>query len=422
MQNKVRYLHILMSHDSARTTASLNWSAFLKKFPGEHIILTRPELIKGLEGNQNFSELHCLDVGFMQKISFTPLLGDQTAFQFFWKAVRELSQSKWDRIFNLGTDALSTSLATLFVSGPVVGSFKQGAHSFCNNSPLKLNAILARWKMGHPSISQLLSNKAFQQLDLAPWEEQLSRVLELKSQKKVSGIKNTLVGLRLTEANSVEENVLTFLGQVFTLVALDEVTEKILSACHSSHIQLDRTQNEVLFDVVLTDTHRSINLWAPTINLTGLSVDELTEKLSDILPMSFAKWASLSFMFDYLGSSKCSLLAEKILSRNERQALQPFLHHEVMQLRDFAKLMLENFRRPDTEAIRMLELQLAEKGGLLAFVAAIELSLTERLDNLIIEQDLSQLKRRLRSLNEFYERLHRACTLEIPKTDLALTL
>jgi hypothetical protein len=173
---------------------------------------------------------------------------------------------------------------------------------------------------------------------------------------------------------------------------------------------------------MLTDGPNSQTMWIPGHNIADITVDELTEKLSDILPLSFAKWAALSFLFDYLGSSKCSLLAEKILARYERQALQPFLHHEVMQLRDFAKGMLDNIRRPDAEAIRLLEVQLAEKAGLLGFVAGIELSLSERLDNLITEQDLAQLKRRLRSLNEFYERLHRACTIEIPKTDLALTL
>jgi hypothetical protein len=422
MQNKARYLHILLSEEAIAATTALNWSLLTRKHPGEHIVVTRKELVVRTKAYEQFTVVHELDMSFMQKIAFTPLLGDQTAFQFFWNSLSEISRSKWDRVFNFGTDALSISLTSLFSSSNILGATKTQGSATCSNSPLKLSAILARWKLGHPIVSQMLVAKAMQQLELAPWEESLSRTLEIKSQKRISGIKNTLIGLRLYGAQTVSENVLAFLGQVFTVVAADTFTSDILTSLQITHLHGEGLPQEIMLDVLLTDGPQPQTMWIPSHNITDITVEELTEKLSDILPLSFAKWAALSFLFDYLGSSKCSLLAEKILARYERQALQPFLHHEVLQLRDFAKGMLDNIRRPDAEAIRLLEVQLAERAGLLGFVAAIELSLSERLDNLIAEQDLAQLKRRLRSLNEFYERLHRACTIEIPKTDLALTL
>jgi hypothetical protein len=425
MLNNTRYLHIMLNTDAATRMTVLNQHLLKRKYPGEHVALVRQEDVEQMHTLDLFEEIHALDCTYLQKAAFSPLLGDATAFSVLWDCVYPLTQSAWARVFNMGGSQIETAVASLFNPSNVIGTFQHRGQTLCQDSPLKLAKLLADWNMSHPVLKATLHKKSLQQLDFAGIERALQQVGEIKSRKTQSSLETVIVGIRLQDFSEAQELTLGFLSQIFTVVALNTVTRNGLAAIGINAIDWsDRAPEDSLFlDLIVHDSNQQEDFWQQTIDIRHKSSDELTNRLAEILPPNLTKWSCLSFLFDYLGQPKLALQSEKILTRYDRQALQPFLYQEVLNLRDFAKIMLEGLRKQGTGHHSLLQDYWATRPAVLSFVSAIELSLSPSLFPMFRnDQDVISVKNRLRLLNGFYERIHRACTLDIPKTDLALTL
>ncbi len=425
MLNNTRYLHIMLSADAGTRMTVLSQHLLKRKHPGEHVALVRQEDVEQIRALDLFQEIHALDCTYLQKAAFSPLLGDATAFNVLWECVYPLTQISWARVFNMGGSQIETAVASLFNPPTVIGTVQQNGQTICQDSPLKLAKLLCDWRMSHPVIKGTLHKKSLQQLDFASTERAMQQIGEIKSLKTSSTLKTVVVGIRLQDFSEVQDSTLEFLSQIFTLVALNTVTRNGLAALGISAIDWsDRATEDSLFlDLILQDSNQHEDFWQQAMDIRHKSSDELTESLAEMLPTNLSKWSCLSFLFDYFAQPKLALQSEKILTRYDRQALQPFLYQEVLNLKDFAKIMLEGLRKQGTGHHSLLQDYWATRPSVLSFVSAIELSLSPSLVPMFRhDQDVILVKNRLRLLNGFYERIHKACTLDIPKTDLALTL
>ncbi len=424
MLNNTRHLHIILNAASLHSFAKLNLALLKRKFPGEHVVLLGSDNIDEARGLDFFHEFHVLDCQFIQKSAFSPLLGDATAFAALWETVKPLTESKWMRIFNLGGTPCETALASLF-QAPILGPERKNAQSLCQDSPLKLQQLLWQWKMNEPWLQNILQRRSLHQLDFTSIEKSLQQVTDLRSHKGEERVRGVLAGVRLTGDERVEPATLDFLQQLFRLVALDTATAQQLTALGIKHIDWSQTPAEeaLLLDLIIQDVSGKETFWHHPIDIRDKLPEDLTDKIAELVPRNFSKWACLSFFFDYLAQPRLALMSEKMLTRYDRLTLQPFLHQEVLALKDFAKLLLDGIRRQGSGKLDVLTQYWESHPSILSFVAAIELSLHPALRPIFRnDQDVLAVKNRLRTLNALYERLHKAFTLEMPKTDLALTL
>lgn len=425
MLNNTKYLHILLSSTSVAIAEGLDAHQLKRKFPGEHFALVRTDMMDEIKELALFHHIHDVDIEFIQRSAFSPLLGDATSFKTMWNSLQPLAREKWARIFNLSSEKLETSVASLFTDIPIMGSHRLENSTVCNESPLKLATLLKQWGMSHPLIDQLLYRKSLNQIDVSPIETYLKKTTEYKMAHRRGDLKGILVGVSLRESNPDDRASIQFIGQLFTLVALDTFTRNILEQYGLTSIDWSEAnpELELFLDMNVTDSTKNPSNWDRTINISGKDPDELTEKIAEIIPSNFSKWACLSFLFDYLGYPKLAHVSEQMITRYDKNSLSPFLHQDVLALKGFAKILLEGLRRQGLTHNNLLADYWAQHPGTLSFICAIELSLQPCLTPLFrYDQDVMAIKNRLRTLNHFFERMHKACTLEMPTTDLALTL
>jgi hypothetical protein len=425
MLNNTKYLHLLLSSSSTAIAEGLDAHQLKRKFPGEHIALVRSESRDIILALGIFHQVHEIDIEFMQKSAFSPLLGDATSFKVLWNTLMPLVQEKWARIFNLSCERLETSVASLFGNTPVLGACRKENITLCHESPLKLSSLLNQWGMSHSLIDQFLYRKALNQIDISAVETFLKKVYGYKSAHSRGDLKAILVGMSLSNNNPDDRASIEFIGQLFTLISLDTKTSDILENYGLNYIDWSDTNPdlELFLDMNVTDSIQMAKDWDRSLNISGKDPDELTEKIAGIIPSNFSKWACLSFLFDYLGYAKLAHGSEQMITRYDKNSLAPFLHQDVLALKGFAKILLEGLRRQGLTNNNLLADYWSQNPGTLSFICAIELSLQPSLDPLFRnDHDVMAIKNRLRSLNHFFEKMHKACTLEMPTTDLALTL
>ena len=399
-----RQLHLLMGKGALAIWANVNITQFNKKFPGDHIALVRPEDKAAAEAVGLFAEVHTLNLSYLQRSSFSPLLGDEIAFHAFYEAIRPLTTQKWSRLFNLQSSNIDTALSELFNAQAVIGACARGNERRCQEAPIKLLALLDQWGMGHGAITKWLTTKTFGQLDWMATEVSLQKVIECKNQKTTNTLKTLMVGIDATQFRQDNPDEFALLEQFFTVVDLAS-EDPIMS---------------LLVDLVID--HKNTK-WNFSVPLNRIDPDSLSELLPEAIERSLNKWACLSSLFDYLGNARAALAAEKIIARYDRDALQQFLFNHVMGLKNFARILLDGLRKQGSNLQAPLEAYWSANPNIISFTSAVELSLHSSMAPLIRhEADVLAIKRRMRTLNQFYERLHRATALEIPKTDLELTL
>lgn len=406
--NNTRQLHLMLGKGAMTALAQLNAHQLKKKYPGEHIALVRPEDKNMAEESGIFSEVHSIDLSYIQRSSFSPLLGDEQAFGTFYRSLAPLKEQKWSRIFNTKGRSIDTALTEIFQAENIVGAFALDNNKSCKEAPLKLLSLIDMWGMGHFTLETWLVAKTFGQLDWTTTEVCLQKIIEIKNQKNVNALKTIIVGLDLTSARELAPEKLALLEHLFTVV--DTSNE-------------DCAMNLFVDLFITTDNSPQKNFWNYSISLESADPDYLSEILGEAIPKNLNKWSSLAFLFDYLGNPRAALASEKIMARYDREALQQFLLNQVMNLKSFARILLDGLRKQSSDNKNILESYWPNNPGIISFVSAVELSLHQSITPLLRnDQDVLSIKGRMRSLNQFYERLHRATALEVPKTDLGLTL
>lgn len=404
LNESIRNLHLLTGKNSIAALANLNLGQFRKKYPGEHVAIVRAENRMEAESVGLFTEIHELNLSYIQRSSFSPLLGDEVAFHAFVQALHPLVKQKWSRLFNLKGCSLDTGLSELFSAQTVIGTCARNNERRCQEPPLKLTSLLEKWDMGQIDIQQWLMAKTFGLLEWSEIEPYLQKVIDAKAIRSTAPLRNLIVGVRAGELATSHPEELAMLQQLFTVVDL----------------QNEPAVMEFFCDISINGTSSA---WGHNVAINSIDLNALSDLLPQAMNRALSKWACLSFLFDFLGNARAALAAERILTRYDRDTLQQFLLEQVLELKTFARLLVGGARRQDGNVGVALSTYWQEHRGVITFASAVELSLRPNMVPLLSnDQDLAAVKKRMRLVNQFYERLHRACALEIPKTDLELTL
>jgi hypothetical protein len=408
-----------------KALSSIEIHALKKKFPGEHIALARKEYAERVKDTDLFHDVVSIDLRFIQKASFSPILGDSTAFKFMFNTLYPLTQIEWAKVFNYNSGPINNALTSILRTGQVLGPNIKQNEVLCSDSPLKLKELITNWNFGESNINSWLIRRSLSQLDMSRIEKVIAQVLEHKSGRAIGDLKGILVGVSLNSFDNDVREALLFAHETFSLVSLNPKTSKILSDLKLDFLDWTDTDPELLLllDMDLVDFQSSENFWSRSIDIRAKESSELSDIFADVLSKNFSKWTSLSFLFDYLGSAKLALACEKIISKYDRRFITGYLHEEVTGLKSFAKILLDSIRKHGSQSQEALTQYLANNPSTISFVTAIELSLNPNLVPLFrTDADLLGIKSRMRNLNAYYERLHKACSIDLPKTDLALTL
>lgn len=425
MLNNTKFLHLLLDDFNCTEINTIDPHTLKKKYPGEHIALTRCENFEKLKETGLFHDIITIDVRFIQKASFSPILGDSIAFKFLFKSLFPISQAVWTKIFNYNSGPLNNSLTAILGSGQVIGIEVKGDETLCNQSPLKLKQIITDWGLADTTLNSWLVRKSLCQLDISPIERVVSAVLEHKSNKSPGELKGLLAGVALESSGEDVQEALQFAHETFTLVSLNPLSSKVLGNLNLSFIDWTDKDPEsgLLLDMELVNFELKESHWSRSIDVRGKSSDELSDIFADVLSKNFSKWSSLAFLFDYLGSAKLALACEKIISKYDRRFIAAHLQDEISALKTFAKILLDSIRKQGSQSQEALTQHFSSTPSTISFVAAIELSLHPSLLPLYRnDSDLLAIKSRMRNLNSYYERIHKACNIDLPKSDLALTL
>jgi hypothetical protein len=397
-----RHLHLLLSPGDVAALEGLDADHFRRRFPGEHVALVSIAEADAARATDWFSEVRVLDLTFVQRVAYHPVLGDDIAFHHFQAVLAPLTGEGWGRIFNWSGSPLATALVPLLRGNPV-GRQARGAGEICAEPPLKAALLLERWQLLHPVLTGWLRAKTVGQVPWETIERDLVPVAQAKGGKHAHPLKSLVV---VVPVGAVALAQREWLEQLFTVV---EAPADSATAW--------------LADMVVGTTAAPAHPWSNNISTEALDPEALSARLGVLVPRALAKWTALAVLFDYLGNPRLSLAAEKILGRFDHDALHQFLASEILALKAFTKPLLEGMRRPAPDAGAALENFWGAHAGSVAFACAIELSLRPSVVPLLTgDGDWAAVRSRMRSLNQFYERLHRTSALELPKTDLALTL
>ena len=398
-----RHLHLLLSAGDAAALAGLDREHFRRRFPGDHVALTMAAEANAARACGLFADVLVLDLAFIQKVAFHPVLGDDLAFHHFQNELAPLTIEGWGRIFNWSGSSLATALVPL-LRGNAIGCQYRGDGAVCTEPPLKAALLLSRWRLLHPILDGWLRAKTVGQVPWEAIEQGLAPVAQVKGVKHDHPLKSLVVVV--PPATEITADQRDWLGQIFTLI----------------EAPLDGPA-AWFADMVVGESRFPSHPWDNHLSGEALDPEALSARLGVLVPRALAKWTALAVLFDYLGGARLSLVAEKIIGRYDHDALHQFLAGEVHALKAFTKPLLDGLRRPGPGAAEALENFWETHPGSVAFASAIELSLRPAVEPLLSgEGDWQAVKARMRALNQFYERLHRASALELPKTDLALTL
>lgn len=425
MLNNTKFLHLLLGDCDWNELHSFDPHSLKKKYPGEHIALTSSENCERLKELDLFHEIVSVDLRFIQKASFSPILGDSIAFKFLFKSLHPITQTVWTKVFNYSPGTLNNSLTAILCSEQVIGTQLKGNETLCLQSPLKLKHLISDWNLADTTINSWLVRKALSQLDISPIEKVVLDVLEHKSSKSPGELKGLLAGVAIESASENVQEALQFAHETFTLVSLNPLSSNVLRSLNLSFIDwTDRDpESKLLLDMELVNFNPQESPWSRSIDVRGKGSSELSDVFADVLSKNFSKWSSLAFLFDYLGSAKLALACEKIISRYDRRFTAAYLQDEISALKVFAKVLLDSIRKQGSQSQEAMTQHFSSTPSTISFVAAIELSLHPSLAPLYRnDSDLLAIKSRMRNLNSYYERIHKACNIDLPKSDLALTL
>lgn len=394
MQNN-KNIHFFFEEEISTFTDSINQNLFKRRYPGDHLAVHfgRTKVASGF-----FDEILFVNTDTFQKISQSPILGDEVVLNIIHKKLSHLIQEGFTWSFNLFGNKVCTAFQALFVAENFMGFNLQKQGEQCEDPGLRLLRLYMKLEKGNNLVTRSLLQKAIKQFDQETFKALLAPTIDHKLNIQVSGTKKILIENKATSFSDEDLNIISIASKHFTVMS-----NSILDA------------SDLMFDATL------ISSGEQGINISSLDSEEAMAKISLSTVGSINKWFTRLIFAEYLGLSKTSFAFEKLIATYPKELLQEFMIAQLGELKEFvAQVILSERQRSQIIAIEAIKKH-SRRLSPLSMTLAIHASQTSPSDADQAAR-IDTLKNRLRNLNSLYERIYRLCSIDIPKSDLALTL
>jgi hypothetical protein len=390
MQNN-KNIHFFYEDEISIFTESINQNLFKRRYPGVHLAV---HLGRSNISSAFFDEILFVNTDTFQKISQSPILGDEVVLNIIHKKFSNLIQEGFTWSFNLFGNKVCTTFQALLLAENHMG-FKGEQ---CEDPSLRLMRLYMKLEKGNSLVARSLLQKAIKQFDQENFKAFLAPTIDHKLNTQVSGTKKILIENKTTSFSDEDLNIISIASKHFTVLS-----NSILDA------------SDFMFDATLFSSGDQ------GVNISSLDLEEAMAKISLSTVGSINKWFVRLIFAEYLGLSKTSFALEKLIATYPKEMLQEFMIAQIGELKDFVTQVILSERQSNQiiamEAIKKHSCRLTP----LSMILAIHASQTN-LSDADQSAKIVTLKNRLRSLNSLYERIYRLCAIDIPKSDLALIL
>jgi hypothetical protein len=394
MQNN-KNIHFFFEDEISTFTDSINQNLFKRRYPGVHFAVHfgRSNISSGF-----FDEILFINTDTFKKISQSPILGDEVVLNIIHKKLSHIIQEGFTWSFNLFGNKVCTTFQALLKAENFMGFNLQAQGEQCEDPSLRLMRLYMKLEKGNSLVTRSLLQKATKQFDQESFKALLAPTIDHKLNSQVSGTKKILIKNNTTSLSDEDLNIISIASKHFTVLS-----NSILDA------------SDFMFDATLFSSGEQ------GINISSLDSEEAMAKISLSTVGSITKWFTRLIFAEYLGLSKTSFAFEKLIATYPKELLQEFMIAQLGELKDFvAQVILSERQRSQIIAIEAIKKH-SRRLSPLSMTLAIHASQTNPSD---ADQaaKIDTLKNRLRNLNSLYERIYRLCSIDIPKSDLALTL
>lgn len=394
MQNN-KSIHFFFEEEISTFTESVNQNLFKRRYPGEHFAV---HFGRNKISYSFFDDIILINTDTFQKISQSPVLGDEVVLNVIHQKLSHVTSEGFTWSFNLFGNKVSTTFQALLKAENFIGFNLQKQGEQCEDPGLRLMRHYTKLENGNNLVTRSLLQKATKQFDQETFKALLAPTIDLKLNTQLSGAKKILIENKSTSFSDEDLNVISIASKHFTVM---------------SNSTLD--VSDLVFDATL------ISSGEQGINISYLDSDEAMAIISLSTVGSINKWFTRLIFAEYLGLSKTSFAFEKLIATYPKELLQEFMITQLGELKDFvAQVILSERQRSQIIALEAIKKH-SQRLSPLSMTLAIHASQTNPND---IDQGarIDTLKSRLRNLNSLYERIYRLCSIDIPKSDLALTL
>lgn len=394
MQN-TKNIHFFFEDEISTFTNAINHGQFKRRYPGKHVAVA---FCQSEITNNFFDEVIHINTEDFQRISFSPILGDEIALNIIYQKLSPFTQDSYAWSFNLFGNSVCNAFQQLFACENNLGFISRSSADHCDDPSLRILKSYLKTNKGNCLVSNSLLQKALKQFDQENFKSYLLSTVEHKFNTKILPTKKILIA-DLTETKTIEdENIISNAAQIFCVVNTK-----------------DENFNNYIFDASL------VSKGTEGINISSLDFEEVLASINSSLLKSINQWFVRLILAEYLSLPKTSFAFEKIIATYPKSLLQDFMISQLSELKEFvAQIILSERNKNQLTAVEALN-KYSSKHSPLAMTLMIHASQIEPNEAERIAK-IETLKSRLRNLNSLYERIYRLCSIDIPKSDLALTL
>lgn len=388
-------IHFFLNEELSTFISSLNMSQFRRRYPGSHIAI---HIGQAPVKTNCFDDQIFLDISEYQKISFSPVLGDEIALNIIFKKLAPLLEEKYSWGFNLFGSKVCTRFKELFQIETTLGFKLYETKVTCEDPSLRL---LRTFRSIDPTNSLIISSllqKSVKQFDQENFRLLMAETIEHKFSSQLASYKKIIIQNRATSSSAEDDTILANVASRYSLLS-----------------QMDMIPSGLIYDATLCSNEKA------GIDISSLDVDEVFAKITLSVVTSINHWFTRLIFAEYLGLTKTSFTFERVIATYPRELLQEYMIRQIGELKDFVALIILSERQKSNSSALEAIAKHSRHLSPLSLVLSIHSSQANPGDEADAAR-IDTLKNRLRNLNSLYERIYRLCSIDIPKTDLALTL
>ncbi len=394
MQNS-KNIHFFFENDINTFISATTEALFKRRHPGSHIAI---HIGQKNHTNNFFNETIFINLAEVQKISFSPVLGDEISLSFIYNKLSLIINDSFSVGFNLFGNCACTAFQDLFKIENHVGFHIENEKEICDDANLRLMRMYESIQPGANLVTNSLIQKAIKQFDQEQFKALLGATIDHKLNAKQTSTKKMLVSNTVEVLSSQDQAILDLAEKNFSVFNIFD-----------SHFK------EYIYDASL------VSEGVEGINISSLDKEEVMTEIILSTTRSINLWFTQLIFTDYLGLTKTSFAIEKLIATYPKNLLQDFMIYQLGELKEFvAQIILSERQKTQLLAIEAITKHSARLSPL-SMTLLIHASQVNSVDQEKTAK-IDTLKNRLRNLNSLYERIYRLCSIDIPKTDLALTL